>query len=152
MPFNHLSSMPLLKKLFLHNPLLLRNLLRRFIRPYRLLTAANRDSASRPWVERGCVLVVRPLRHVFDNLLRESVADDAAGFPRFGNVSVAAVRVVAGVVDLSVGEDSGCSGKEQGEGEEFHPWNLLKGSGFGFGCLGVDVPIWLEQAGSRCRG
>jgi hypothetical protein len=55
---------------------------------------------------------------VFNNLLRESVANDAAGFPRFEDVPGVAVRVVAGVGDLSVGEDSGCSGKEEGEGEE----------------------------------
>ena len=65
--------------------------------------------------------MARPRRHVLEELRCESIVDGAAGFALcvagFGD---AAVRVVAGVGELFVGEDAAGCGEEEGEGEELH--------------------------------
>lgn len=59
---------------------------------------------------------------MFDDILRESVADDAAGFVHEGDVEFdGVVVVVAGVLKFLVGEDgTACGAEEEGEGVELH--------------------------------
>lgn len=102
--------------MLLNNPLHLRNLLRRLLCPHRLLTAADVNDVEERQ-EPGRVLVARPPRHVRNDVLRESVADDAAAFvPVSEAPCVADLLIVAAVGKFEVGEDA-ARGEDEDEEE-----------------------------------
>lgn len=96
-----------------------------------------------------------------DNLLRESVADDAAGFPRLGEEPGATARVVAAVGELSVGEDAAHGREEEGKSEELHygGCGLMEvcglgfqfGSGFGWLVVKLVGLVWFGLGSMACR-
>lgn len=106
--------------MIIDNFLLLRNSLQRLILRIHVLLAYHNDKVLVSLGLPGEVLVVRPLRHALEDLLREVVADVAAALGLVLAVLInATVFVEAGVGNSLVGNDTG-SQDEQRQGEEVH--------------------------------
>jgi hypothetical protein len=106
--------------MLLNNLLLLRNRLQRLVLALRFLRTDNSDQILAVSVLLRFVLVLRPRPHVLKDVVRENIADAAAGFALVVAVFVdAAVLVIAGVGDFLVGQDAG-GDQEEGWGEEIH--------------------------------
>jgi len=109
--------------MLLHNLLLLRNRLQRLILALRFLLTDNSNQILAVSVLLRFILVLRPHPYVLKDVVRENVADAAAGFAFVVALFVdAAVLFVAGVGDFLVGEHAACAGgkEEEGWGQELH--------------------------------